>query len=849
MGEKIRYGIDLGTTNSAIAYFDGKETHILKNRHQMDVTPSVVRISKGGEIKVGLDAYQRLHDDPHNTVSEFKRWIGQKSNKMFKSSKLTMNAEELSSEILKSLFSDVKINTGQDVSTAVITVPAAFGHLQCEATARASSMAGLDDAHLLQEPIAAGIAYGVKPDSKDKNWLVYDLGGGTFDIAVISTREGKLKVLEHKGNNMLGGKDFDRLIVEKIILPKLKEIYEITGPSSNKYSRLVQRLKKTAEEVKKDLSYNEKTVASIFNVGEDEVGELINEEIYVERENFEELIKPYILKTVELCKEAVKDSRLSKDDFESIILVGGSTYIPLVRELLKKEFNIPLNFSLDPITVVARGASVYAATLPIIENESREEVFNGLNIDLDYPNIESGVECFISGYIDELKNNQNQYEVSISDKTGYWSSGWIPLKGGYFEADIKLLENKINNFNIYMRDEVGKQILITPKQFSISTIGCSVGEVPIPYSIGVECVKNDGTSEVDIIFKRSTPLPAKKIVTYRTAKKLSRNTLGVNEDNYIGIKILEGDYPYPEDNTVIAALKIPSEEIKRPIPKGADIELSIEINTSRKMSVEAFIPVINQHFRGSVYVPEPEQPPKLKDIRDGLDEIYEIIDDLELLLENIEDIVDDIENYYKIFKELMHSTEEIYLEIYEIEKQNKVIDIDDLKRINQEIKRIRGELRVFKQEVEKYRPLDMSSGIYQELDNTKELVEAYGDNLQKEQLYLVEDRIEQQIERHDDRGRKKSEEKLERLKWEILNEQEWFWETQFNLLKEESAYVNKDEARRLIEEGECAIKVEDYGLLKGIILDLIKLLPESEVEIQSKKAIKAGIKKSKLESM
>lgn len=220
---KNYYGIDLGTTNSAISYFDGHETRIIKNREQSDVTPSVININKSGGIKVGIKAKNAMVAHPEDAIYEFKRWMGTSNKVLFKSSGVEMDAEQLSAEVLKSLLGDVYQNTSENIESAVITVPIEFGQLQCEATIRAGNMAGLKNIYLLQEPIAASIAYGYKENGSNKVWLVYDFGGGTFDAALISTYNNKLTVVGHPGDNLLGGKDLDNEIIDSIILPKIRE--------------------------------------------------------------------------------------------------------------------------------------------------------------------------------------------------------------------------------------------------------------------------------------------------------------------------------------------------------------------------------------------------------------------------------------------------------------------------------------------------------------------------------------------------------------------------------------------------------------------------------------------------
>ncbi|MDQ1613064.1 MAG: molecular chaperone HscC, partial [Pyrinomonadaceae bacterium] len=187
MSAFINYGIDLGTTNSCIVRLDGDEIKIMQNADQMNVTPSVVRVLRSGSVMVGRRAYNAIAEDPDNVAAEFKRLMGQKFQHQFPASGRAMSPEELSAEVLKSLLGDARrrqSDGGSDIPAAVITVPAAFTALQCEATARAARLAGLSEHPLLQEPIAAALAYGARADARDQRWLVFDLGGGTLDIAV-----------------------------------------------------------------------------------------------------------------------------------------------------------------------------------------------------------------------------------------------------------------------------------------------------------------------------------------------------------------------------------------------------------------------------------------------------------------------------------------------------------------------------------------------------------------------------------------------------------------------------------------------------------------------------------------
>ena len=287
MTDTIDYGIDLGTTNSCIARLDAGSVKVFQNNDQMNVTPSSVHVLKNGRVIVGRRAQAAVLTDPDNVSMEFKRWMGQKDRKRFPAAQREFSAEELSAEILKSLKEDVRRQTGVDVTSAVITVPAAFGALQCEATARAAQIAGLEEAPLLQEPIAAAIGYGARPDVNDQRWLVFDLGGGTLDVAVVSTRDGHLNVLEHRGDNLLGGKDIDRLIVDQVILPAIEQNYDLSklGPNGVR-NALIPRLRIKAEEAKIDLSTANDIVISLFDLGHDDSGNLIDMEISLKRHSW-----------------------------------------------------------------------------------------------------------------------------------------------------------------------------------------------------------------------------------------------------------------------------------------------------------------------------------------------------------------------------------------------------------------------------------------------------------------------------------------------------------------------------------------------------------------------------------
>lgn len=219
----IDYGIDLGTTNSSIAVLNDTIPEVVTNKDGSLITPSAIWYDKRGTLYVGRDARTRYFDGEENAAVEFKLRMGQSWRKTFQRTGKQMFPEEMSAEVLKSLKADVHTNKGEDLHAAVVTVPAAFELPQCEATRRAAELAGLTVSPLLQEPVAAALAYGFQSASDKVFWLVYDFGGGTFDAAVIQVRDGVIQVVNHAGDNYLGGKNIDWDIVEKLLIPQLTQ--------------------------------------------------------------------------------------------------------------------------------------------------------------------------------------------------------------------------------------------------------------------------------------------------------------------------------------------------------------------------------------------------------------------------------------------------------------------------------------------------------------------------------------------------------------------------------------------------------------------------------------------------
>ena len=356
----IDFGIDLGTTNSAIAVLNGVSTEIIKNNDDADVTPSAVSIDrKGTTTYVGLRARNRVIENHQDTYLEFKRRMGSDFSYQFKASGISRKPEELSAEVLKSLRADVQQRTGEPIETAVITVPAAFELQQCEATRKAALLAGFKQSPLLQEPVAAALAYGFQADTACSYWLVYDFGGGTFDAALIKAEEGMIDVVNHGGDNFLGGADIDWALVEKVIVPRFLEQYKLpefdrahAGPGQ-RWRQIFAKLKWVCEDVKIQLTRREKALFEVKDLRE-EGGAFACDyfECEISREELIGVAQPIIRRSVDICQRVLAEKNLSKGAVEKMVLVGGPTLAPYFRDILSATCGIPLDCRMDPLGIL-----------------------------------------------------------------------------------------------------------------------------------------------------------------------------------------------------------------------------------------------------------------------------------------------------------------------------------------------------------------------------------------------------------------------------------------------------------------------------------------------------------------
>jgi len=610
---KIDYGIDLGTTNSAIARMENGEVKIIKSDTQKDTTPSCVSFSRRNAIIIGDTAYNRYEDEHKeaakdfslsgnqgyelNTFIEFKRTMGTDKTYLSKNAGRSFSSEELSAEVLKALKNYVR---DEEISSVVITVPARFRNNQIDATQMAAELSGFKYCELLMEPIAASIAYGVSGNSVNGYWLVFDFGGGTFDVALMRVEEGIMKVVDTDGDNNLGGKDLDYAIVDNIIIPYLKQNFKIEKILSNEYGKreLREALKAMAEEAKIAISKPSKNSVDISTdkpLGEDDKGREIDFEIKMTLKEFEIAVAPIFQRAIDISTKIISKNNLNSSDLEMVLLVGGPTLSQTLRKMLKEQMNTKIDTNIDPMTCVAVGAALHASSIDIPQNYQKRDK-EKIQLVLKYPNdtVESEVDFGIK--IDRTQTKGKipaKIFAEISRKDKGWSSGRVEITGDAEIIPLLLSNGKSNGFEIRIYDEKGNLNDCEPSSFTIIQ-GFVKPPATLPMDLGIEIADIETSKNLLDGFQgleKNEVLPSKGKGTYKTQKDIRPG----NSQDKIKIPIYEGQsktraiFNFPAGLVVISG-----EHLSKFLPKGSEVIISLDVDKSRTIRFKAFFPDIDE---------------------------------------------------------------------------------------------------------------------------------------------------------------------------------------------------------------------------------------------------------------
>lgn len=615
---KMKFGIDLGTTNSVICKMEGGTPVIRKTDTLKDTLPSCVSFTRKQLVKVGDDAYNELRSAKYkatkswsnkevNVFLEFKRDMGTDKNSFSSNMDASYSPEQLSAEVLKTLKSFIG---DENVSAAVITIPAKFKADQIAATKRAAQLAGIEHCELLQEPIAASMAYGLSSTNKNGQWLVFDFGGGTFDAALIKVEDGIMQVKDTEGDNYLGGKNLDYAFVDNIIIPYLQENFVINKIMANDATRNILRdaMKFFAEQAKNQLSFKLQTeiYTQLDTFGEDDEGNEIGLDLVVTQEQLKPVLAKVFQKAIDITKDLLKRNGLSGANLDKLILVGGPTYSPVLREMLREQVTPNVDTDIDPMTAVAKGAALFASS---IDSEVKEEIAVGtVALNLSYEANSVQPMEYVTVQLDKNECTGNIPEklfVELVRSDNGWSSGKVEINDIGDVIECQLMEGKNNAFTITAYDDKWTVVPCFPKEINIMQ-GIVVGNAVLPYGIAIEV--HDSGLDKNVVkaakgLERNQQLPA--VGTLNGLKTRNKLRPGIEEDTIV-IPIYQYEHNANGTSAVhndhVFDVIITGDEVGQLIPVGSDIDITIKVDSSQMLKLEAFFPISGETIEKEVEI-------------------------------------------------------------------------------------------------------------------------------------------------------------------------------------------------------------------------------------------------------
>ena len=823
----INYGIDLGTSNSLIARFDKGQVEVFKNPAGFKETlPSVVGF-RNDRVLIGDQARTYLQREPKNVVSRFKRKMGTTESFKIKALGSSTTPVELSAHILKEL--KTFVHSGEQVGSAVITIPASFDTVQSNATKDAGTQAGFSTVVLLQEPIAASLAYANKEknvDLKNSQWLVYDLGGGTFDVALVKIVEGELNVVDHEGDNFLGGTDIDAHIVEKLIVPELEKkgsfnnLLEEMKSESGKYNRLWHILLQMGEDAKVELS--SKTSAEI-DLGaitglEDDEGKQFDSSLTITRSEFESVIKDLVDSTIERMKQILTRNNLRPTDLKFILMVGGSTLIPYVRKRVEEVMGIPINTSIDPTNAIAVGAAYFAGTKEVsAPSKASTANASGLKVRASYNRSSQEQEEIFSAKIEGDLSNL-QYRITSTD--GSFDSGLKKLSARVVE-DLPLREGEFNVFTFKIIDALGNQVPVDFDTIQIAQGRYSVAGQMLPEDISLvkdNLIEKD--TRLQTLFTKNAVLPSKTKTTVEVGTTIIKGS-----SDGIHIMVVEGpSNRHSSTNKPIGTLSITGDKLTRDLIRGTDVDLTIEMSESRDLTVSAYLNGTGQEF-SQVFAPkqrdvssqmlaseilllETKLQTEIDDAnkagsRDTADSLGKVLDGVQNLIGQAADLADDDVTDKKF--QLEDKKRKLAQDMYELTSGKRLIQM-------------KAKYAEVKSEVQ---------GLVRETGNDRER-HLVSEIIAREQAFINSSSPEKI---------KDATEELESIRWQILLRTPDFLKGMFKYLMDRRTSMNDQiQASQLFENGKRAIERDDFDGLNQINTRLWDLMPTKEKDSEEYRA-------------
>ena len=585
-----------------------------------DAMPLSVSFNKKGSVIVGdsartaersdkLKAYKFGDVSATNTFSGFLRTIGTDIKYASSNINKEFSSEELIAECLKKARTFI---LDEELNSAVITVPSKFMINQKSAILNAAKLADFKQVELLHEPIAASMAYRFNSISKDGLWLVFDFNDYAFNASLLKIELGNISFIDTEGDNYLGSKNIDYAIVDEILIPHLQKNFSIESIINDDVKKVVlhDAMKHYAEEAKIQLWYKDShnLLSGLGDIpGVDDEGNEFELDITISQTEMGKTVSPIFQKAITICNELLKRNHLSGNNLGTLILVGGPTYSPILRKMLKEQVTEKVDTSCDPMTVVAKGAALYASTIDSEIADDKQFEVSPINLQVEYEPTTVENEEFVI-----IKILKEKTEGTIHDKCFAelvrcdkgWSSGKIAIDENGEVLEVALNAGKMNRFEIKLYDNFGNRLPCYPIEFSIIH-GQKVGSTTLPYSIGTEA-KSKATGK--IVFRtikgleKNQSLPAIGIIN---SLKTDKDIFPGDKSTFIKIPIYQGDYGAEGSRAIynehVFDILITGEYLPALLPAGSDIDISIKVDKSERIIISAFFPSLN--YTIDIYVP------------------------------------------------------------------------------------------------------------------------------------------------------------------------------------------------------------------------------------------------------
>lgn len=798
-------GIDLGTTNSAICVYDGENIRLFKSPDQNDVTPSAIFIDKRGNKYHGRRAYDSAAQSPDNAATKFKRMMGTSTPVKLSAVNVTMSPEECSAEILKICFGYLPEEIRNDLETGtVITVPAAFNQMQKDATMAAAEMAGLGKVALMQEPVAAVMSE-MRHRKSDGTFLVYDLGGGTLDIAIATSTKGRVSLQAHGGIAMCGGTDFDRILLDNVVKPWLFENFKLPDDLTvnPKFKKLMRMALWATEKAKIALSGSEESIIALMDselLVKDENGEDIYLDIPIVRSKLDKLIAERISDSINAARETMEKAGLNANDIERIVFVGGPTHYKPLRDKVSFELGIAASTDVNPMTAVAEGAAVFAESIDWSSDSrgrksNRGALSTGGKIDLMFnfiartPDFKAKIAAKLGGSVIDGA----EFQVDSLD-TG-WSSGRIKLNDGA-TVEVDLSKPGENTFKIFVFDAQGGPLTLVNNKIVISRTAATIDAIPASSSIGIE-INNKGRGELVYLVKEGDPLPKKGTEVFKAIESLRAGS-----NNALHFILREGEIKNPvSDNRFIGELTIKGIDFDEGvISQGDELICEYEVFDSGQIRLSVSVPKIGGSFdSGKNFYSRQEGQ---VDFTNASKQIAEEVDMVRGKVELISEKVDDPK-----LDQALQKLDEANVESGESDPETAKQAMDNV----QEAKKLLADVR--KANVKVIRQIDLDSCVkfFDEYirEHARPTESSAFDNLARTAQRAIDNNTAD-FENHLDQLRGRN--------WEILWRQDWFVMNTFKRFSQEPwQFADQVQFAELVGHGNEAIKADDMEKLRRVL--------------------------------